>query len=162
LPVTSSDSAVLPADLQNFLFWSLGIRLGLARGRRRLFQPIGFSLQFRRGPQSRLPDDGITGSFCKSPIPGGELAQATRLFWPLVAHADRCHRALASATDLFKLTERARTRSAQLMIPTMRPSVTTGTRFMRRVVKISAISRRSVSSLTVITGADMTAGALWF
>ena len=53
-------------------------------------------------------------------------AIGARLLWPAVADADRCHHALASATALFRLTERARTRSAQLMIPIMRPSVTTG------------------------------------
>ena len=37
------------------------------------------------------------------------------------------------------LAARARTRSARLTIPTMRPSRTTGTRFMRCVVRSSAI-----------------------
>ena len=45
-----------------------------------------------------------------------------RSFGPLIADAHGCHHALSSATDLSRMTERARTRSAQLMIPTRLPS----------------------------------------
>ena len=50
---------------------NIDIRSGLAPLRRPFFQPVGLPLQFLRCPQSRLPDDRITGSFGKFPIPMG-------------------------------------------------------------------------------------------
>ena len=65
-----------------------------------------------------------------------------------------------AAAGLGPSAARARTRSARLTTPTIRPSWSTGTRLMRCAVSSRAISPISVSSPTVTTGLVMTSRAV--
>ena len=60
------DSPISTGILQISLYSrSPGICGGLALARRLVLQPVSLPLQFLRRPQSRLPDNRITGSFGK-------------------------------------------------------------------------------------------------